>query len=100
MDLKSITVNDTSWVRLPPWAPFLYGDNDNSIEPGFSLRVILAIFWIESSMNIKNEKLSDLLEWFESEVKIHHYDPFQTPPRAPYTLDELRDELEIRLGIN
>ena len=50
-------------------------------------------------MNIKNEKSSDLLKWFEREVRIDHYDPVETPQRAPYELDELREELESRLGI-
>jgi hypothetical protein len=48
-------------------------------------------------MTIETEKSKDLLEWFEQEVKIHHYDPVATPPRAPYELDELRDELLRRL---
>jgi hypothetical protein len=48
-------------------------------------------------MTIENETSKKLLEWYEDEVKIHHYDPVQTPPRAPYALDALRDELLRRL---
>jgi hypothetical protein len=48
-------------------------------------------------MIINKETGIDLLNWFEDEVKIHHYDPVQTPPRAPYELYELKDELIRRL---
>jgi hypothetical protein len=48
-------------------------------------------------MEINKETSKRLLEWFEDEIKIHHYDPVETPPRAPYTLYELRDELSRRL---
>lgn len=47
--------------------------------------------------NIRNESGRDLLEWFDRETRIDHYDPVETPPRAPYDLDELRDELLRRL---
>lgn len=48
-------------------------------------------------MDIGRESSKDLLDWFENEVKIWHYDPVETPPRAPYELDELREELVRRL---
>lgn len=47
--------------------------------------------------NIKAESGKDLLEWYEREVRIHHYDPVETPPRAPYSLYELEAELLRRL---
>lgn len=50
-----------------------------------------------TNMIINKETGIDLLNWFEDEVKIHHYDPVQTPPRAPYELYELKDELIRRL---
>jgi hypothetical protein len=46
---------------------------------------------------IVEESGKDLLDWFEQEVKIWHYDPVETPPRAPYHIDELRTELYRRL---
>ena len=47
--------------------------------------------------DIKQESGRKLLEWFEQEIRIHHYDPGETPPRAPYTLPALEDELLCRL---
>jgi hypothetical protein len=47
--------------------------------------------------NIREESGRKLLEWFEHEVRIHHYDPCETPPRAPYTLPALEEELLRRL---
>jgi hypothetical protein len=47
--------------------------------------------------NIKLQSGKNLLEWYEREVRIHHYDPVETPPRAPYSLYELEAELLRRL---
>lgn len=47
--------------------------------------------------NIKDQSGRNLLEWYEREVRIHHYDPVETPPRAPFTLHELEGELLRRL---
>ena len=47
--------------------------------------------------NIKFQSGKTLLEWYNDEVRIHHYDPVETPPRAPYSLYELEEELLRRL---
>lgn len=47
---------------------------------------------------IESETGSDLLIWYSREVKINHYDPYNTSPRAPYTEDELEAEIIRRLG--
>jgi hypothetical protein len=47
--------------------------------------------------NISRESGNQLLDWLIHEVKINHYDPYVTPPRAPYTQDEITSELKLRL---
>jgi hypothetical protein len=47
--------------------------------------------------DIAQETGRDLLDWFEHEVRTHHYDPVETPPPAPYTLPALKEELLRRL---
>ena len=47
--------------------------------------------------NIKSESGRKLLEWYEGEVKAHHYDPCKTSSRAPYTIYQLEAELLRRL---
>jgi len=49
--------------------------------------------------DITKEHSNNLIEWLEQEVRINHYDPVETPPRAPYSLNELRSELARRLAI-
>jgi hypothetical protein len=56
-----------------------------------------------TSTNIMNditkEHSNNLIEWLELEVRIDHYDPTTTPPRAPYSLNDLRCELARRLAV-
>ena len=55
-------------------------------------------FIINKNMkNIKEESGRNLLNWFDREVRIDHYDPVETPARAPYSLADLRNELLRRL---
>jgi len=47
--------------------------------------------------NIREESGRKLLEWFEHEVRTHHYDPVEVPPPVPYTIPALKEELLCRL---
>lgn len=48
-------------------------------------------------MDIKDATISQLLEWFEDEIRWAHYDPHGGMDRAPFNRYELRDEIKQRV---